>query len=222
MIFVFIFLIVIAISLFLAYRSMRDYIDIPSIEKNGVFLIQKPEIVTEELINRLHNLLKGEIVSFERLFKGSQSALVIFGPKSVLQQFPELNLLELEDYVKVESPKIAWEMGFKNGVAPKEVGNIFENLPELEINEQYWWQLALQSDKDQGWQSIIRAVFVSQDESRRRELSSKLQNLPPLVKIPKPLTPEQIYENYTKRSFGISQNPFKVTSNLVLRLLGRG
>jgi len=218
-IFLGLFLIIVAISFILAYRSMQDFQEVPSIGKNGVYLIQNPVALTTDLISDIGNKAQGEVVSFERLFKGAQSALVIFGPKQVLESFAELNLLELEDYTGVPTPKLAWEMGIKNG-GLELTDSPFSALPQFLTDEQLWWQLILQNQVS--WQAQIRVVLVVNDPARQKELSSSLQKLAQVVKVPKPLSSEQIYRQYTKRVLSVlSQKPLLLTSEQILKLLGK-
>lgn len=143
------FLIIVAISALLAYQSMKDYEQKPSLKDTySLFLIKNPLGVVKVLDSlHLSLLQKSQLVSFERLFKGSQSALVIYGPKATLQIFNnDLNLLELEEYTQADASLItAWEMGTKDLASfHLEKFNIFEGLPSLQDAEQWWWQLVLQ------------------------------------------------------------------------------
>lgn len=216
--FLIIFLVIIAASFILAYTSMKDFQEIPSVERNGVYLIQKPDALTKELLEDLRSRSGSEVISLERLFKGKQSALVIFGQKKLLEQFSVLNLLELEDYSKMKGAKTAWEMAIK-GSFPKT--NIFDSLPDLNSDEQFWFQLLVRN-KSRDWQGTIRAVVLSDNEAHRKELSGKLQTLANIVKVPRPLTSEQIYNSFTKRAFAPAlQNPFPISSDQILKILGK-
>jgi len=219
-IFIGFFLVIIAISFVLAYRSMQDYQEIPSPEKNGVYLIQNPSSLTKELIAEIGTKAGGEVVSFERLFKGNQSALVIFGPKPVLETFAQLNLLELEEYTLIKAPKIAWEMGIKDSSLDFQ-GNPFASLPLLNLDEQFWWQLLLQNQDKDHWQAQIRAVVVSGDSARLKELSGSLAHLSRVIKIPRPLTSDQIYQQYLKRALNSLSKPLILNSQQILMLLGK-
>lgn len=200
---------------------MRDYQEIPEKKlQYSVFLIQNPAALNSEVLSSLFLLIKkGEIISLERLFKGNQSALVIFGPKPILQNLTSLNLLELEDYTGVNDQEVAaWEITLKDY---KMVENIFNQVPEFESSEQFWWQIVLQtysknyliefidrlrgvevSSKDQTLQAQIRALLVVHSEDRRKKLKVSLENLSDkLIKIPRPYTSLQLMEFYRKRSF---------------------
>lgn len=144
------FLLVVAISFILAYQSMRDFQEKPESFglEYGLFLIRNRQSFTPAVLDELHQATskEGLIFSIERLFKGNQSALVLFGPKEVLRDFAQLDLVELEDYAVVDPGQVqAWEMSVKDPQSfnSNSVETIFNNLPSLEETEQFWWQLAL-------------------------------------------------------------------------------
>lgn len=207
------FLLVVAISFVLAYRSMRDYQEIPlkSKEDYGVFLVRRPENLNVNFLDSIRELIKkdGLVVSLERLFKGQQAALVIFGPKKILSEFSSiLDLLELEDYsLNLDSQKVStWEMGVKK----KELKdynfiNIFQNLPKLSQDEQFLWQVVLGAkDGKVAFSTQIRAAMYSLDAERRKTLAQEIEGIPAgeLVKIPRPFSQDQMLAFYRVRSLG--------------------
>ncbi|MFH0937623.1 MAG: hypothetical protein V1808_05035 [Candidatus Daviesbacteria bacterium] len=145
------FSLVMVVSLVLAFRSMSDYQERPlSLGlPYALYLVQKPEGLTTEIINRIHEgcLLDRLIISLERLFRGERTALVIFGPTKILRPLSEdLGLLEIEDYsLKVDGEFSAWEMGIKK--EPESflsLESFLKTIPALLEKEQIWWQLVLQ------------------------------------------------------------------------------
>ena len=113
------FVLVVSISYVLAAKSMRDFTHIPDSQKEyGLYLIRNPSALNKHFLDSLIDYLvkSGAYISFERLFKGNKSTLVIFGPKILLAKYDDiLNILELEDYTDVEIEHItAWEAGVKN------------------------------------------------------------------------------------------------------------
>ena len=97
--FIIIFILIIAVSAYLAYLSMRDYYDLPEKDKNySLFLIRNPLGLTNETFSKL--LKETEVISFERLFRDSRSAIVLYAPTLLLEKFPEFKPLEIEDYTK--------------------------------------------------------------------------------------------------------------------------
>lgn len=218
------FFLVIAISFVLAFRSMRDFQFVP--QKTGIeyglFLIRNSQGVTLEFLNDLRDkiLQKNLIISFERLFKGPESALVIFGPKDQLTAISSnLNLLELEDYsLKVDENQIsAWELGLRD-LSQKEflLESPLTLLAQIQTTEQFWWQINLKIDSSKEnldkskFLAQIRGVFLSADDQRRREVTNQLVGIgaPSLTKVPKPYTSEKILEFYQKRSLSLEKiNP---------------
>lgn len=78
---------------------MKDYYDLPEKEKSySLFLIRNPQSLVEETFSKL--LKETEVVSFERLYRGDRSAVVLYAPKVLIEKFPEFKPLELEDYTK--------------------------------------------------------------------------------------------------------------------------
>lgn len=237
------FVIIIFISFILAYLSMRDYQEVPEKKlQYSTFLIQNPDNFKAEVLDNLHQLIKrGETISLERLFKGDKSALVIFGPKEILQQFSNLNLLELEDYTAVKIEDLAaWELTLKNH--QEVVSYIFNQMPSLETQEQFWWQIVLQANsknyladltdrlrgvqltsEDKVYRAQIRAVLVAPSEQRRKKLKVLLENLSDnLIKIPRPFTSAQIFEFYTSRSFTPASFGVSILNSAqILTLLGK-
>lgn len=153
------FLIIIAISFVLAYQSMQDYQERPVQmgTENSIFLVRNPNTLTNEMLDEIHavTVSTGYIVSIEKLLKGQKSALVIFGPKNILQQFSDrLSLIELEEYTNVDEHRVtAWEVGVKDTFVfhSEDVPALLTSMPRLEESEHLWIQFVLQSRKEQGF-----------------------------------------------------------------------
>lgn len=198
---VLLFVLVVAISFVLAVKSMRDYQEIPTQtgEQYALFLIRKPQALSKELLSAIHEdlLNSGLIISFERLIKGIKAALVVFGPKKVLAVYKDhLDLLELEDYTNVNPEQFAaWEVGIKHPDVP--------NFPTISGDDQIWWQLILSAGKDKLFHPHIRVVVVSADAGRRELLKQTLQDLSPdkFIKLPKDFSDASLLDFYKKRAF---------------------
>lgn len=199
------FLIIIGISFVLAFQSMKDYSEIPKQrrEEYGLFLIRRIENFNDNILESIRKLIseQGLIISFERLLKGSQAALVIFGPKTILEQFgASLDLLELEDYTERLDSKemVIWEVGTRHtsNLDLETTSSIFEALPVLGEEDQFFWQVVIG-----GTQIQIRAALYCQDPLRRKTLAQSLQNLKfgKLVKVPRPYGTAQMLTFYKER-----------------------
>lgn len=223
------FLLIILISFSLAYLSMKDFQTSPEdfSTQNGLFLIRKPERLTPKVMSFLYEATKGKglILTLERLFKGSQSALVIYGPKSVLEGLiPTLDMIELEEYsapIKSESDGeievSAWEIGIRKKFSKE---SLFLNFPKLESREQIWYQMVLQAQKGSTqFNAQVRVVIVSQDLKRRENLFNALMSKSSLVKIPKPYSSIQMLDFYKKRSY-LGAIHFKLTGEQIINLWG--
>lgn len=229
------FALVIAVSLCLALQSMYDYQESPGHFKTeyGLFLIRNTAALNASVFDSIHaqTVKDGFIISLERLFKGSKSALVIFGPKDILGAFSaRLNLLELEDYTGIHAADgTVWEMGVKDarvaGGRIRKVDNFFAGFPQFEETEQFWWQITLQAlavkrVSEKNFQSQIRAVVISPDLGRRKKLAGALQNFLDgyLIKVPKPFTSSRIMEFYRNRTLSKDITNPSLTTDQVLKL----
>lgn len=182
------FLLVIGISFLLSLRSMKDFAEIPQKSKleYSLYLIRKSSNLSVALLQSIHDDLtkKGLVVSLERLFKGSESALCIFGPQKILSNYLDrLDLMELLDYTanfNTENTTV-WEVDFKR------IDNPFSNLPQLGPDEKFCWQVLLSGKHVQ-----IRAAVFSNDPKRRKELV--------FSKLPRPFSNDVLLELYKQRS----------------------
>lgn len=161
MIFYLIFIILlVAISIFLAYISMRDIYDFPEGgDVNSLFLVRNPKAFARETLEYLQKGIKkgNQILSIERLYKGKKSALAVFGPRKLLEPLRELDLVELEDYTKVSKKQVnAWEI--------KKTPPIAGRL-NLSDDEQVWLQYVLQA-RDLGFKLQMRVVHVSPNQKK--------------------------------------------------------
>lgn len=223
-------MLVVAISFVLALLSMRDYRDIPQASKDeyGFFLIRQTANLNAETLRSLGYLMlaEGLIISIERLFKGPQAALTIFGPRKILDKFMEhLGLLELEDYTEslLSSHISIWEEGVRNIKESQNVGNIFESLAKLGTEDQFFWQIILGAKKGEEltFQTQIRAAVYAKDEVRKGQLVSTFQNLSfgSLVMVPKPFSTEQMMEFFRSRSLSSDTSGPVLNSEGVVQFL---
>ncbi|MDP3973814.1 MAG: hypothetical protein Q8P92_03195 [Candidatus Daviesbacteria bacterium] len=203
------FLLILGISFALAYSSMKDYQLTPQanrIHEHGLYLIRNPSLFNINFLTNLHKILveDKQIISFERLFKGGESALVVFGSQEFLKPLTDqLSLVELEDYSDINKNLVyAWEVDLKNEETfLQEPGDIFKDFPHLLPQEQFFWQVVIMAGNENEFRIQIRAVFVSNDSKRRKEIGEILQNFNPnMIKLPKDFSSIQILELYQKRS----------------------
>lgn len=225
------FLLIISVSFVLAIQSMRDYQETP--QDTGVsyslFLIRQPEGLSD-VLNSIGQLTvgRGLVISIERLFKDSQAALTIFGPKQILDQFTQkLNLLELEDYTQAlsSSDVSIWEMGVKdinhrsNFDGPN---NIFNNISEIGDN-QFFWQVIVRAKRERSlvFKTQIRAVIYCKDPAKRDTLTSTFQNLNfgELTKVPKPFSTEAMLNFFKSRTLNQDSSGPILNSMQAVRLL---
>ncbi len=209
---------IIVVSFILALRSMKNYQEIPpSRYPYGIFLIQNPQNLQNGVLNKLYDfsLEANAIVSLEKLYKGSEFAIVIFAPHNIIQFIPELELLEIEDYLqkddKTNDPKkasvdeiIVWSLNPKNE-AEIEIPQTFLADFVLEESQQLFWQLVLAPHKkEQHFQVNIRVMVVDGDVHKRielaRNLSNYLQTSTNLTKKESTHSLSSLYNSYQKRA----------------------
>lgn len=197
---------------------MQDYMEKPAdfSSLNALYLIQKPEGLTEELLGEIHRELmtESQLVSFEKLYKGEKRALVIFGPVSVLKNFElKLNLLELEDYTKKISEVqnkssgevSAWEVGLKKaGHSFVDLAKINDLVPPLSEGEEFWWQAVIQPLKDQPvFLASLRAVLITGSSKRNQEVKETLYTFggdQGLAVLPQAFTASELVKFYQERA----------------------
>lgn len=204
---------------------MRDYHEKPeSFSKAySLFLIGKQDGLAPGLLDSIYqkSLPEKPILSFERIFKGSKRALVVYGPTAtLLDQFKEpLGLTEVEDYSKKTEGKIsAWEVGSKGNLSLEKF-DLLKEVHDLKTDEQFWWQLVSQPPK-----SVIRAVFLSQDPQRINSFSNTLMKIGEefgLVALPQSFTSTNMVKFYQERSLPQSSlKPLNLSNNDIQKILG--
>lgn len=218
------FILVVVISFILAARSMKDFTEIPTeTEDYSLFLIRKTDQLNGKLFSSLRSdlLRSGSFISFEKLFKGKKSALVIFGSRKLLIGYKDtLDLLELEDYTNVNVEQIsAWEVEVKNnGQGLTDEGQrLFSGLPHFSETDHFWWQVILPAS----FKPQVRAIFVSPNADSRTKLTHILQNLNPhrIPKLPKAFSNKQILDFYQKRSYRKDNKNPVISSEYILQLI---
>lgn len=218
-----IFIIVVLISFLLSYLSMKDYQPpLDSKKDYGLFLIRKNASLSLDLLSQLLENLDSNLISFERLFRGGESALLIYGPKVKLAKFQsDLDLLEMEDYtlgINLDSI-YAWEFGLRADL--EDLENFFEDFPKLSQSEQFWWQIIIKPIKKVGkiYQGNIRAVLWSANSHLTNQLVKTLQNLAPkyLIKLPKAYSNKQIINFYLERNMNSTKQ--NLNPRQILKLL---
>jgi hypothetical protein len=245
MIWIILFIIVIVISFILAYRSMKDFKEIP-ITPNleyGLFLVKNTALFNLAYLSRIHKFITEQksIISFERLLKGEESVLVIFGPKNILTSFPELELMELEDFLlPVSSPQnfddpnkvsVNQTMGFQisSKQDPKKslivAPDFLKNL-SLGENQRLFWQVVVSGLKeDSNFQVTLRALVNEPNAGTRAELAKKISahivEKTELNLSQRDETTSKVFDDFKKRALVPSEvAKFNVTSDELSGLLG--
>lgn len=248
MIWIISFIVVVIASAFLARRSMRDYEDYPAQNlEHGVFLIKNPKGLSGDFFKKLKALLIGEelLISIEHLSKGSEKAILIFGPLHILRNFTELKLLELEDYLlSPREPNISSNIFDQKKISigdvytwyiqPKQSlnssltikSNFLKHL-ELDSDQRFFWQVVISPIKNAThYQTTIRAMVVDPNPINRVELAKKMadyiKNLTGLdKKQSQKQIPFDVFESFKQRTLIPKEvAPFEMQEDEIIRLLG--
>ena len=156
----------------------------PSSVPQALFLIRAPEQINEALLEKLHQ--SGNTVSFERLFKGGEAVLAIYGPDNLPQTFPKLSLLELEDYLipkeetftnkndrKVNADQaFGWQILIQPGTESPDLTDF--NLGE---DEQFFYQIILEpvtQKEEKLFKVIIRAMVATKNKLDKVKLGKRI------------------------------------------------
>lgn len=193
------FALIVLISFLLALRSMADFAQNPAPERYTLYLIRRPQALTESILDAMHGLLRKDslTISLERLIKGKQSALVIYGPIKIFKSFPALDLVELEDYAEGSLENLqAWQMGVRHKNKFESI-SYFQGFPPLLPNEQFWWQLILkpQEKEEKYFEGQVRVIVKSERDLWQKRTAGEL------VKVPKPFSRQQLVDFFKKRTF---------------------
>lgn len=194
MIWIVLFFIIILVSAVLAFRSMKDYEEFPGSENiNSLFFVANSQNFTENSLKKLHKafLNSKQFFSLERLNKGQERVLVIFGPREIPEILPELKLVEIEDYLADPNSleqnnmdkkasvnhALTWLIEGKLNKKPLHIGEELKNL-DLGKDQQFHIQIvaipeAAITDLEK-FQSTIRVMVVEDDSIERVALAKIL------------------------------------------------
>lgn len=226
MIWVIIIAVTILVSVILAFRSMKDYRDLPASKQPlSLYLVRNRGALNTDLFQRLD-----QIVSVERIFKNGEDAVVIYGPTSLIQNFPELNLLELEDLLE-SSVKIddvfAWGIQPKSGAVQK-MGDIkrvnFWKELQLDEDQMVFWQVVCTPDGGV-FQVTMRGIIVDPEPQKRVILSKlidqKLQQETGLIREERKETTTHYFNAFKKRTLIPKEvSKFTLNADEILNILG--
>ncbi len=232
------FFLILVISFLLATRSMKNFQEIPLKHlEYSLYLIQSSEYLNPDIIKRIHNLalMLESVISFEKLSKGQQTVTAIYAPRQFEREFPELNLLELEDYISIEpdptgrkivkDTTLPWVIAPKN--SKKEVaseGSFFEQIT-LSDMQHFFWQIVVSPIKQSNdFQVTIRAMVSEKDPATRVELAKKIDSLinhtTGLIKESRQQSSGIIFDSFAKRTIIPKEvMKFELNAKEILKLL---
>lgn len=232
MIWVILLIILLGASLILAFYSMRSYQEIPAaLSSYSLFLVRNKQAFNTQMLDKIHQLTAPDQASFslERLFKGNESVLVIFGPVNLIRQLPELDPLELEDYLQTDSnspssmeglrpTKISVNDSFTLTIVPKGSSkksllakSDFLKMLNLEPEQYFFWQIVAsplvkrsQKDPRSLFQVTIRAMVVDKNAAKKIDLAKKIDQeinrATSLTSQKRSQTSQSYFLSFTKRA----------------------
>lgn len=162
---------------------MKDYEEFPeSLSLNAIFFVGNPQNFTEESLKKLREFFanRKQFFSLERLNKGKERALVIFGPRDIVEILPELNLVEIEDYLADANQTLTWLVEPK--VNDKKPLHVSREIKDLEFGEsqKFFIQIVCTPEDERGpesFQSTIRVMVVDEDSIKKIVLAKELKQL---------------------------------------------
>lgn len=174
---------------------MRDYEEFPdTLGLNSLYFIGNPQSLTAEVVKKLHTffLSQKQFFSLEKLIKGKEKARILYGPRDLSKDFPELNLVEIEDYLESENEydaesekkvnvneSLSWLIEPKNNSKKGLVVN--DELKNLTVGEEQkvFIQSVLMpvSNPELVFQSTLRVMVVDANPIKRVELAKKINKL---------------------------------------------
>lgn len=243
MLWVILFIVVVLVSLLLAFRSMKDYQEIPQEAKDltfALYLISQKNLIDEEVLKKIYqfSLKLNSIISFEFLKRGADSALVVYAPTEFLTQFSSLAPVELEDYLensgKNSNPtklsvnnSIAWVITAKNN--PKKSLVMTEDFFKLELGEDqgfYLQAVCLGNPKQSDtFQVTVRAIVFDKNPNNRvtlaKTITEKIQNNTSLLSTRREEPTLQVFQDYQKRTLIPKEvNEFSLTVEEIKAIIG--
>jgi hypothetical protein len=177
---------IMAISFFLAWKSMEDFQESPAKDLSyQLYLLRDLTPFNAQFFQKLHNYLLKEktFLSVEKLYKGKESVIVVYAPESFIKSFPEFNLLLLEDYLALtkaeqqnDRNKISIDKAFTFDIKPtSQISIKEENLGNvvLKENQRSFFQIVCAPIKGAGnlFQVTVRFMVSDQTPQKRLELA---------------------------------------------------
>lgn len=214
MIWIIIILVIVIVSFFLALRSMRNFQEIPTSKfPYSIYLIRNEHLLQNGVLNKLYDFCNesNAVISIERLLKGTQKALVLYAPQNVGQFVPELELLEIEDYIEKEAKgdqkKTSVDEVITWGYYPASELNIHELFLKdvtIEDTQNIFFQLILNATKRENHFQLNLRVMVADDNVHKRVELARMtdQYISNALGLKRKETKESIavlFENFKKR-----------------------
>ncbi len=221
------------LSLALSFRSMHDFQESPHKKiTHGLFLVRNMANFNQDFLEDLkaRASVKPRILAFEKVIKGPHQAILMYGPHSFIEQFPELNLLELEDYTDrlIIQEITAEELTLKSKQESQvNIEETFLNKVPLDGEDELFLQIVCRFIPAQSnlFASTIRVLVKAPTPASRsdimRDVNFRMSHVSNLIKRIFPRSSEQLFKDYKLRSFYPEENSrLYLTDQQIVTLLG--
>lgn len=148
----------------------------------ALFVVQNPSALTSTLLTQVFSSsdATSSLLSFEIVIKENSHALIFFWPRSLLEQYPQLKALEIEDYTNSIDKASLIVLQFRpqnqaTSVPADFIKALFGSAAAP--NDQIYYQLVSikdPSNASSGVYANLRILIASLDEARRQKLKDDL------------------------------------------------
>lgn len=225
--------VIVAVSLYLAFRSMRDYKEVSvSNLSYSLYIIRNRNQLTLPVLNNLYRQVKdlNAHFSFEIISKGEEQAYLLWMPIVLKNNLSILDLMELEDYLSPSfiNSSIAFVGLLLDKKKPLVLNNLGGSIRALNLTPEQ--KISLQivcfpiEKSSYHFQVTFRVIVVDMDPNSKVELSKRVQDIfgssGKLILGRKDETTAKIFNDYLDRSFIPPQvQSFTLTTEEILTLL---
>lgn len=208
------------ISFWLALQSMKGYVELPKANLiYNLYLVRTPEKFTQDTLSKIYNLSlqKQSQISLERLIRGNDKVLILFMPEGLAEDFPELSLLPIEDYLSMFNESSnkpnqvslgqSYVWSIENSKNHFDIKPEFLDSANFSSDELFSLQVVVfpEKGKNNVFQVTLRGLVSYPEAYKRVELVKQVQKLisqnSSLKKLDKSINSGILFENFFKRTF---------------------
>lgn len=208
-------LVIVASGVLAVWRYIQTSTNLTHIQAPpAIYIVKNRQILTPELISSLVSTLAANNLSlaFEILKRNQDQVLIMVIPRWILAQHPEIQTIEIEDYLPPVEPVIQDVMCLqfadpKNKLLSADMISQLFNQLSLSNNEGIFIQLIARpynfraSDLDANVRVVITAANRGRSQQLVQQFIDLLSRSTNLVQNPKEQNSAEILENYRARQY---------------------